>query len=82
VALRRRSRDLRAGAYVSLPAPEGVWAWRRGERAAVALNLSEEERVVEGMTGAVALATPREREGERVAGRLRLGPWEGALLTP
>jgi len=82
VALRRRSRELRAGAYVPLPAPEGIWAWRRGERTAFALNLSEEERVVEGVTGAVALATPREREGERVAGRLRLGPWEGALVTP
>jgi alpha-glucosidase len=82
VALRRRSRELRAGAYVPLPAPEGVWAWRRGERTAVVLNLSEEERVVEGVAGVVSLATPREREGERIAGRLRLGPWEGALLTP
>jgi alpha-glucosidase len=82
VALRRRSAELRAGAYASLAAPEGVWAWRRGERTTVALNLSEEEQVVEGMAGAIVLATPREREGERVAGQLRLGPWEGALLTP
>jgi alpha-glucosidase len=81
VALRRRSPDLRAGAYASLPTPEDVWAWRRGERTVVALNLSEGERVVEGAEGAVVAATDRGREGERVDGLLRLGPWEGAVLT-
>jgi alpha-glucosidase len=81
VALRRRSAELRAGAYERLPAPEGAWAWRRGERTAVALNLSGEERVVEGMAGTVALATTRGREGEGVVGRLALPPWEGVVLT-
>ena len=32
IALRRENADLRAGAYASWPAPDGVWAWRR-ERA-------------------------------------------------
>ena len=41
IALRREREDLRTGAYASLAAPEGVWAWRRGESTAVAVNLSE-----------------------------------------
>jgi alpha-glucosidase len=46
IALRRRSGDLRAGGYETLPAPEGVWAWRRGENTTVVVNLSDEERQV------------------------------------
>src|SRR5207247_10326508 len=30
--LRRAHSDLVSGDYRPLPAPEGVWAWRRGER--------------------------------------------------
>jgi alpha-glucosidase len=82
VALRRRSRDLRAGAYAGLPAPDGAWAWRRGERSLVALNLTDEEQVVEGAAGTVVLATRAGREGEQVDARLRLGPWEGVVITP
>ena len=81
VALRRRSAELRAGAYERVPAPEGIWAWRRGERTAVVLNLSDEENGVEGMAGTVVLGTARARDGERVEGRLALAPWEGAVLT-
>ena len=81
VALRRRSADLRTGAYERLPAPDGAWAWRRGEGTAVALNLSGEERVVEGVAGTVALATTRAREGESVGGRLALAPWQGVVVT-
>ena len=40
IALRRAHADLRAGAYATLPAPDGAWAWRRGDGFAVALNLS------------------------------------------
>jgi Domain of unknown function (DUF3459) len=82
VALRRRSADLRVGAYERLPAPDGAWAWRRGEGTTVALNLSGEERVVEALAGTVALATTRGREGERVDGWLVLAPWQGVVLTP
>ena len=32
IALRRERADLRDGAYRTLPAPAGAWAWRRGER--------------------------------------------------
>ena len=81
VALRRRSVDLRTGAYEPLPSPAGAWAWRRGAGTAVAVNLTGEERVVEGITGTVAVATARERDGERVGGRLVLAPWEGAIVS-
>lgn len=81
IALRRRSPDLRAGAYERLEAPDGVWAWRRGEGAVVAVNLSGEPRVVEGVEGEIALGTTRLREGERPAGRPELAPWEGAIVT-
>jgi alpha-glucosidase len=45
---RRANRDLVEGRYESLPAPEGVWAFRRGERTTVAVNLSEDEAELEG----------------------------------
>src|SRR5207249_2156317 len=36
IALRRRTPDLHAGAYTTLEAPEGAWAWRRGDSTCVA----------------------------------------------
>jgi alpha-glucosidase len=80
LALRRAEPDLWQGGYRSLAAPDGVWAWRRGEGTLVAVNLSDEGAVVEGADGRVRLATRREREGEDVAGRLRLDAWEGVVL--
>ena len=41
VASTRRA-DLREGWYETLSAPAGVWAFRRGEHTAVAVNLSDE----------------------------------------
>ncbi len=62
-----------------IPAPPGVLAWRRGD-AAVALNLSDDPAVVEGLDGRVRVGTRRERDGEQVSGSLRLEPWEGVVL--
>jgi alpha-glucosidase len=42
IAQRRASPDLLEGAYETLAAPEGVWAFRRGERTRVAVNLTDE----------------------------------------
>jgi len=47
IARRHSSRDLLRGAYETLPAPEGVWAFRRGERTVVAVNLSDEAAVLD-----------------------------------
>jgi alpha-glucosidase len=81
VALRRELPDLRRGAYAELPAPEGAWAWRRGDGVVVAVNLGSHLLEVE-VEGRIALATDRGREGEVVDGALALGPAEGAILVP
>ena len=47
IAKRRASADLVEGAYERLPAPAGVWAFRRGEHTAVAVNLSDEPAQVD-----------------------------------
>ena len=47
IARRRASPDLVEGAYERLPAPAGVWAFRRGEHTAVAVNLSHEPAQVD-----------------------------------
>ena len=80
IALRRERPDLRAGGYETLPAPEGAWAWRRGEGHAVALNLSDTEVTVEGLSGRVVIATDRARDGEAVDGSLTLAAWQGAVI--
>jgi alpha-glucosidase len=81
IALRTERADLTGGGYETLPAPAGAWAWRRGEETAAALNLSDAEVTLEGLTGSVLIATDRSRDGERVDGRLQLGPWEGVVLA-
>jgi alpha-glucosidase len=81
IALRTQEADLTAGGYDTLPAPVGAWAWRRGDGFAVALNLSDGEVAVDGVAGRVALATSRSRDGEEVAGSVRLGPYEGVVIA-
>ena len=80
IALRRSEADLTRGAYASLPAPDGVWAYRRGDGYVVGLNLSGAEASVEGVDGTIAIATDRGREGEAVSGALTLPPWQGAVV--
>jgi alpha-glucosidase len=48
IAQRRANPDLLAGSYETLPAPDGVWAFRRGEQTSVAVNLTDEEVEVLG----------------------------------
>jgi alpha-glucosidase len=79
IALRRDHADLRAGAYETLPAPEGVWAWRRGESLVAAVNLSDAPAEVD-VAGEILIGTDRGRDGARVES-LALGPWEGAVLA-
>jgi alpha-glucosidase len=81
IALRREHGELRAGSYAALPAPVGAWAWRRGGRFGVAVNLSDAEVTVEGVAGRVAIGTDRARDGEEIAGAARLGPYEGIVVA-
>ena len=80
VALRRGSADLLDGAYRSLEAPEGVWAYRRGGRTTVALNFGPEPAAVPGVVGNVVFSTEAGREGAATGRALRLGPGEGVIV--
>jgi alpha-glucosidase len=79
IALRRAEADLRTGEYAELTAADGLWVYRRGTGFLVALNLGDEERTVAGR-GTIAIATRRERDGEKVTGKLTLGPGEGVVV--
>ena len=59
IALRRGTDDLRAGSYRSLDAPEGVWAWGRGARHFVVLNMTDEPAVVAGLDATLRISTVR-----------------------
>ncbi len=82
IALRKQLADLRSGAYVELPSPTGSvgLAARRGHRRRDQPRRQTRRRS-SGVEGSVALATRREREGERVDGTLRLEPAEGVIIT-
>jgi alpha-glucosidase len=73
ITLRRAREDLVSGAYAPLEAAGGLWAWRRGEHTAVALNLSGESARL-GLGGRVLLSTAG-RDDPRT-----LEPWEGVVL--
>jgi glycosidase len=81
IGLRDALPDLRGGSYETLPcSDERLWAWRRGERVVVALNLSDGEAVVPDVPGTIRIATDRSRDGEEVDTSLRLAPWSAAIL--
>ncbi|MGO9872934.1 MAG: alpha-amylase family glycosyl hydrolase [Acidimicrobiia bacterium] len=80
IALRKQHRDLRAGSYSTLDAPDEVWAWRRGSRFVVVANMSETAADVSSMTGRIRIATDRSRDGEPMAGSLRIRAWEAVVI--
>lgn len=81
IQLRAAVPDLCGGAYASVPGtPDGVWAWKRGERVFVVLNFADHEQSVDGVTGLVRLTTTRTHEGDRVEGTLALSAAEGAII--
>ncbi len=80
IALRRERPDLALGPVRAMPAPDGVWAWRRGERTAVALDLSDRPAEVPVGPATVLIATRGGRAGEVAVDRIRLDPWEGVVL--
>jgi alpha-glucosidase len=79
IALRRR--EVLDGPYVPLDAPPGVWAFRRGGGALVAVNLGDEPTHLDGVDGAVVLGTDRARDGEALNGRLELRPREAVVAS-
>ena len=77
LALRGREPDLRSGAYEQLDAPEGVWAFRRGDGHVIALNLSTAD-VGLALVGTVLLAT--DRAGEQMSFDGVLAPRRGVVV--
>ncbi len=80
ISLRDAMPDLRNGAYASVDAEPTVWAWRRGERVLVAVNLSDAAATLADVQGVVRIGTRRKRDNERVDGTLRLDPWDGVVV--
>jgi alpha-glucosidase len=81
IALRRSEPDLASGGYTALPAPDGLWAFRRGERFVVVLNLSGSGGAVDiGSSGRIRIGTRRGRFGEAMAGSVEVGPWEAVVV--
>jgi alpha-glucosidase len=81
IALRRTRSDLRAGSYVAFDAPEGVWAWRRGDHTIVVVSCVDRPTELPIGGGAVLIGTRRERDGELVQGSLLLEPWEAFVVS-
>ena len=80
IAFRRNHPAFCTGATASVETPEPAWAWTRGERHVVALNMSEGELVLPGLPGTIRIGTDRTREQEAVGGDLRLASFEGVIL--
>jgi len=81
IALRRQQSDLRSGRYETLAAPDGAWAWRRGDGTLVAVNLGTAAVMVDDVHGSIAICTNRARDGDTVSTRLELAPAEGAVVA-
>jgi alpha-glucosidase len=80
IALRREIADLRSGDYATIVSGGGLWAWRRGERVLVALNLGDEARTLDDVHGTVRIGTNRVRDGERVDGSLSLPARQAVVI--
>jgi alpha-glucosidase len=81
IALRRARTDLRTGPYASVPSPEGVWAWRRGDGVVVAVNGSDRPTELVLEADRVLIGTRRCRDGEDVHDSVSLEPWEALVLS-
>jgi alpha-glucosidase len=55
LARRRETEDLPEGVYETIPSPERVWVYRRGQRTVVAINLSDDAAEID-VAGARKLA--------------------------
>jgi alpha-glucosidase len=83
--LRRRSADVRCGAYRQIVARDGLWAWQRGRGTVVALNMGDAPARLPaaGLPAArlrAAVATDVERRGAVLEGDIELRAWEALVL--
>jgi alpha-glucosidase len=82
IGLRDAIPELRRGSYTTLPSStDKVWAWQRGDRTVVAINLSDDAVTVPNVgPGMIRVGTNRSRDEERVDDSLQLTPWEGVIV--
>jgi glycosidase len=80
IAFRRKFPGLPTGAYRSVAAPDGVFAFTRADRLLVALNLSDRAATLDGVRGTIRMCTDRRREGDNSGGSLALPEWEGVIV--
>jgi glycosidase len=80
IAFRRSHPEFSAGDTTSLGTPEDAWAWTRGDRHVVALNMAAEAQVVSVPSGTIRICTDRARDLEVVSADLHLAPFEGLIL--
>jgi len=81
IACRTSSDDLAVGSYRSLPCAEGTWAFARGERTTVILNMTDVTEGIDVPDGTISLATVRHLEGTTTEGGLTLPPRSGLVIT-
>jgi glycosidase len=79
IALRRRERLAREEQEL-LDGPDGVLCYRRGQRIAVAINTAAVPAAVPGWCGALLASSDPDR-CDGAEGRLRLGPFEAAVIA-
>ena len=77
ISLRKKSEDLRSGTQVTIPAPDGSFAYARGASTVVVLNMDDALRTIE-IDGDFLLTSSGRDLG---AGPLTLESWEGAILA-
>lgn len=81
IALRGEVDDLRTGAYETIVAEGGLWAFSRGTSVVVGLNFGDEPVTVDGISGTICVSGDRSRDGEHVDGTLELAPRSGAVVV-
>jgi len=81
IALRRTLPALTTGAYDTVATDGGLWAWRRGGDALIAVNLADDAASLDGVHGRISLSTDRTRDDEAVDGTLRLDAWQGVVVS-
>jgi alpha-glucosidase len=82
ISLRRSEPALSIGSYQTVVVTDRVLIYERRHQARVlriALNMSNENAEVE-LHGRILISTMREREGEQVRGRMKLGADEGLII--
>jgi len=82
ITLRRNDDDMRLGAYHELPSPHNVWAYQRGDRTLVVLNMSRHAASFNSAKAQRLLSTmPGSPTSLSAASQIwELAPWEGVIL--